>query len=179
MKEIKHIFLTGEKKVGKSTIIRKALEKEKMKPAGFWTSPYFEGGRFAGYALGKNKNGIEEIKECDKISYLLEDGTGRPIVKTFETKGVTLIEEAMNVSDLIIMDELGRFESKAFQFQDKVKECLDSKKHVVGVLQDTKTDFLDSIRNREDVKIIRVTKQNRDALVKQMKNEIHSFLLEK
>lgn len=176
-KKIKHIFLTGEKQVGKSTVIRRVLEELKLQPAGLWTVPYCENGKFAGYKIEGRKTDGEKTdgKKCggeNRISHVMEDGSVFPVVPAFETTGVKILKEAMTDTSLVVMDELGRFETKAWKFRETVIECLNRNIHVIGVVQDTKTDFLDSIREREDVWMIRVTKENREEVFEKM----HSYM---
>ena len=77
--------------------------------------------------------------------------------------GVKLLEDCFKAySDLIVMDELGFFESNAALFQNKVLEILDSDTPVLGVLKQKDIPFLNNIRNRNDVTIFVVTHGNRD-----------------
>ena len=51
MDPIRHIFLTGEKQVGKSTLWAKTLERSGIRPTGFQTLEYLVNGCFRGYRL--------------------------------------------------------------------------------------------------------------------------------
>lgn len=163
MKNKYHIFLTGEKKVGKSTIIEKVVKEHNIPLVGFKTLPYYEGERFAGYIM-KEVGMTQNFSVENKISIVLENGKVFPIIETFEKIGVNIISKAMKKSKWILMDELGRFETKALNFRRTVLKCLDGDCHVIGVIQDTETDFLDEIRNRKDVILIKVTEENRNEL---------------
>ena len=72
------------------------------------------------------------------------------------------MQNALNSdADLILLDELGFFESKAENFKEKVIEVLESDNRVIGVLKKKNTDFLNSIKERADVCVIDVDIENR------------------
>ena len=79
--------------------------------------------------------------------------------EVFNNYGVSLLEKE---ADLIIMDELGRFELNAEQFQKKVFNLLDSEQTIFGIIKAESNSFLDKIRERNDIKIFWVTEENRD-----------------
>lgn len=163
MKNKYHIFLTGEKKVGKSTIIEKVVKGNNISLVGFKTLPYYEEGRFAGYIM-KEVGMTQNFSVENRISIVLENGRVFPVIETFEKIGVNIISKAMKKSKWILMDELGRFETKALNFRRTVLKCLDGDCRVIGVIQEAETDFLDEIRNRKDVILIKVTEENRNEL---------------
>ena len=70
--------------------------------------------------------------------------------------------------DLILMDELGPNEAKAYGFQRAVEQALDSGIPVYGILQMADSEFLDRIAARDDVCVITVTEENRDSLPRQL-----------
>ncbi|WP_461811057.1 nucleoside-triphosphatase [Faecalimonas sp.] len=163
MKNNYHIFLTGEKNVGKSTIIEKVVKENNLHLVGFKTLPYYEEGRFTGYIM-KEVGMVQNFSMQNRISTVLENDKVFPIIETFENIGVTIISKSMKKSKWILMDELGRFETKAPNFRRAVMECLDGACCVIGVIQDVETDFLDEIRNRKDIVLIKVTEENRNEL---------------
>ena len=63
------------------------------------------------------------------------------------------------------MDEIGRMELCSVAFQDAVRRALDSPNPVLGTLQDRENVFLDGVRARDDVEIMRVNTANRECLV--------------
>jgi len=66
---------------------------------------------------------------------------------------------------LVVIDELGRMELFSQKFQDKVLEIFDHPLPILAVLQDSHNPFLDAIRERDGVRIIRITRKNRDEVV--------------
>ncbi|MBW9156811.1 nucleoside-triphosphatase [Clostridium tagluense] len=171
----KNIFLTGDVHVGKSTAIIRFLNKyisNSSSIAGFKTKPLYENGSLKGYYI---ENQIQP-----RISNILENmvgintdfGKGKScygIPEVFEKKGVEILCESLKIpNSIILMDELGFFEKDALEFKAQVHRTLDSQHRVLGVLKEKTNEFLNSIAAREDVKVIRVTLENRDSVAKEI-----------
>ncbi|MGH4141079.1 nucleoside-triphosphatase [Clostridium sp.] len=174
----KNIFLTGAIQVGKSTAISRFLVKYIPKSniiAGFKTKSFYENGVLSGYYIESQMNTmISNISE--NIVGINAKGEGKKcclgIPEVFEKKGVEILSESLKVpNSFILMDELGFFEKDALQFIKQVHKTLDSTHMVLGVLKEKENDFLKSISIREDVKVIRVTLENREEIV----NEINKY----
>lgn len=165
-----HIFLTGEIQVGKSTVINKTIRLLEIKYGGFKT--YFGHDRNS-----ENKtlyiNSADESKEFNEDKILVQFIEGKsPFVniQKFNTYGCQLIRDARKKSDLILMDECGKFESKALDFQSEIYKTLDESKPVLGVVRLSSKGWTDRIRNHPKVKIITVTKENRNQLPRMLYN---------
>ncbi len=66
-------------------------------------------------------------------------------------RGVPAIRRALSEADIVVLDELGRFELEVPEFTDAVKDALDALL-VVGVLKDESNWFLDGVRERTDTR---------------------------
>ena len=66
------------------------------------------------------------------------------------------------------MDELGPAEAAAQRFQTAVLAMLDGEKPVYGVLQQEDSAFLRRVAAHPRVRVVTVTKENRDALRHQL-----------
>lgn len=164
--DIKNILLTGEIQVGKSTLIKKIIDKyfkDKL-VSGFKTLPFYEDEEKQGYYIEDQlEKGVEPSLDNIVGRVLKEEQRCFGIKETFENSGVDILNRALNSkSDLILIDELGFFENNAENFKSKVKEVLVSEMRVIGVLKKKDTEFLNSIKSREDVMIIEVDKVNRE-----------------
>lgn len=93
-----------------------------------------------------------------KIFAYRENSAAKFTVKAevFNNLGVELLKQP---AELIIMDELGRFELEAEKFQKEVFSLLDSEKIVIGVIKAEANPFLDKIRQRDDLKIYKLEAQ--------------------
>ncbi|MGI6007841.1 MAG: molybdopterin-guanine dinucleotide biosynthesis protein MobB [Ruminococcus sp.] len=159
----KHIFLTGKKQVGKSTILEKAEKELGLAFCGYRTLPYEIGQVRKGFYL----HGLEEMdafqNDCP-ISVRAGERYSYPLTETFETLGTAILEQALKSEKIMLADEVGKLERDAFRFQQMFFRCLNEKKQVLGVLQDTDTPFVNAIKERPDVEIWTVTEENRECL---------------
>ena len=163
---IKNILLTGEIKVGKSTIINKIIDEyfEDCVILGFKTLPFYESDELKGYYIEDQfKKGVKH-NERNIVGRVLEkEHRCYGIKNTFENEGVDILNTALNIeSDLILLDELGFFENDSEKFKKRIIEVFESSKRVIGVLKKKDTEFLNSIKSRNDILIIEVDKNNRD-----------------
>ena len=150
-------FLTGDKGIGKSTIINHYIDMCGLKVGGFKTLRFYnEDGRVSYHIIDVSKN-----EPPNKDNFLFYKGK-RPndVYKRFDELSIVL--DGYKNFDLILMDELGPTEENAEIFKNKVIKVLDSDIIVVGVIQDAKSNFLDTIMNRKDVKIYRIDLNNRN-----------------
>jgi nucleoside-triphosphatase len=164
----KHIFLTGERNAGKSTIIRKYCDTLDFAPGGFLTLP-----------RGLRGDGGDSIfimpytpapdTETDACEVAVRKGGCAGVVsypEAFDRKGVEILEKSRGAA-LIVMDELGFMEKGALLFQRAVLGILDGDTPVLGVvkpvaLRKTESAFLDAVRGHPLVALIEVTPENRE-----------------
>lgn len=167
---MKNIFLTGEIQVGKSTLLNKVISNLKGSIGGFQTNRTVsnDSKEFFIHSL-LDKNYINKI-----ATILFNENKTKviPYTKSFEEIADSIIRKSINISDVIVLDELGFLESNAMNFQKSIFEALDSSKLVIGVLKARSTPFLDKIRERNDVIIYEVNKENRDSLLPDILNTI-------
>lgn len=157
------LFLTGEIQIGKSTAIRRALEKLPVEVGGFCT--YFGDDRFAAaHALYMREAG--ESPRYDEAHTVARFTTGQPPqfdLRRFEEIGLAALENRRG-APLIIMDECGKLERQALQFQAKVLALLDAPVPVLGVVRQDTAGWLDAIRSHPRVQLLTVTQENRDSV---------------
>lgn len=162
-----HIIITGERNVGKTTVVDKILSKFEVRPTGFRTSPYFDKkNRLVGFVMmDPSIFNIESVKHEHIIGY--SDGVNwEACPETFENYGVSLLEDAIQQKNtIILMDELGFFESEAKTFQQKVIACLDQTDiQVIAVVKKVQTDFLNTVRSHPNTELFQVDYDNRNLL---------------
>ena len=162
---MKHIFLTGEKQVGKSTLWKKALDRAAISPGGFQTLEYLVNDRFRGYRLHCLGAIPEAFGNDVPISVFLRRKCHLAVPESFEIFGTELLRLALEQGGCILMDELGTFEQNSPAFRQEVIHCLNGNCHVLGVLQKADDPFLREILHRPDVKVFTVTPENRDQLL--------------
>lgn len=107
---------------------------------------------------------MEGIENDSPISINLSKETVIPILETFDTLGVKIVNEALAHPGIMVMDEIGRFEGKSSDFKKVILASLNRERQVIGVLQKTRSSFIDQIKARDDVEVIEITRENRDAI---------------
>ena len=106
----------------------------------------------------------------------MDNGSLKGLPAVFDEIGAGILNDCLNSKpDLIVMDELGVFENKAYLFQEKVLDCLNSQIPVIGVIKDKSSPFLDLLRKRDDAIFIRVTKENRNKMKGILKTKLEQF----
>jgi len=155
----RHIFLTGEKQVGKSTLLRKVLERYAGNPGGFLTvrTDEYLKDRYSVHIFRLEDRKVPEennmLFECGKYDDTTSD--------RFDRLGCAILSECGGYS-LIVMDELGPHEADAALFRAAVLKLLDGSTPILGVLQAPCELFWPDIANRPDVKVITINESNRD-----------------
>ena len=166
-----HIFLTGDVQVGKSTIINKTLAALKIeRPGGFRSVsvPDLPDGAMSVYLLAA----AEKAPAMGDFNCVgIRKGCGRGIEKfpqAFETAGVQALKNAEQ-SRLILMDEVGRMESAAAQFSARMEALLDGSVPILGVVQKiADTPLTNAIRTHPNVRVLTVTKENREQMAQEV-----------
>lgn len=160
-----HLFFTGKRNIGKSTLLRKLLENVDhiggfvtLKTLNFYHDQ-------ATVHLLDLMNPKDSICEGNFLFACNEQKSSSGNEK-FNVLGSQVLQKSIKSDvDLIVMDELGPYEEKAKKFQEKVISILDGEIPVLGVLQDSESVFLEKIKKHEKVKLVEVTKENRDKLM--------------
>ncbi|WP_183108850.1 nucleoside-triphosphatase [Thermohalobacter berrensis] len=174
---ISNIFLTGKIKVGKSTILNKVLNKLKIIPSGFKTLPFKEKQEIKGYYIKSNLDDSNTSNELHIIAKKNKNNNWNIQHSTFDVIGVEILKNSLKAeNNVILMDELGFFESKSLKFQDYVFKCLDSEKIVLGVIKPIRTSFLNKIRNRQDTIILHININNRDKQFEKVEDILNNIL---
>lgn len=156
----KHLFLTGEIQIGKSTALKRFFDISHVRADGFLTS-------FA-------SRGEERELYIYRFDTLDGESEGWLAVK-IDSRGANIVPEAFNVygadiirasgrHGMIIMDELGVFEECAPEFKAAVFEKLDGDTPVLGVVKKREAPFLDAVRAHPNVEVVEVTSENRDMI---------------
>ncbi|MCL2736869.1 MAG: nucleoside-triphosphatase [Propionibacteriaceae bacterium] len=157
-----HVFLTGAKQVGKTTVIQRFVAQSGLGADGFVTT-WVDGdaGRRLTLSAYDSPPGAGVDVACrDQGRAVAVDG----VAGVFDIDGVRILD-ACGRRDVIIMDEVGALESSAVLFQEAVLRRLEGDVPVLGVVQPKRTAFLDAIRAHPSVTLLTVTPQNRDECV--------------
>ena len=155
-----HLFLTGRKGVGKSTLLRALLDGKRL--GGFFTR------RVTGVFDRPSIHLLQaaEDEQPSPANLVCFCGEQRP--ERFDLLGPPAAPAGR---DPAAIDELGPAEPAAQGFQAAVLAALDGEKPVYGVLQQADSAFLRRVAAHPRVRVVTVTEENRDALRQQLRGK--------
>ncbi len=155
----RHIFLTGEKRVGKSTLLQKVLAQYTGKVGGFFT---VRTDAFLPDAHSVHLFCADDKPVPGASNLLFVCGVPDPHTpERFDHLGCRALAKCENCS-LIVMDELGPHEANAALFHQTVLKRLDGDIPILGVLQAPAALFWPDITGHPEVKILEISEANRE-----------------
>ena len=168
----RHLFLTGDKQVGKSTLLRRLIEARHLDCSGFETQAFFLNGERRGFTLHGRIEMPPYQNDCICCARI-EEKRAVPVLPVFEENGVLILKRSLaSPAPFLLMDELGRLEREASGFIVQIEACLDADKRVLGVLQKCNSAHVARIAQRADVTVLTVTPENRDELLEWLCREL-------
>ena len=155
----KACLLTGGPGVGKTTIIKQALDKSQATAGGFFTEEIRAGGVRQGFRIitldGQSAILAHvDIKSPNRVSKYGVD------VQGLDRVGVAAVNKAIRECDLVVIDEIGKMELFSPAFKQAVLEAIDSNKRVLGTIMLPSHPWADEIKRHPNVASITVTRMN-------------------
>lgn len=157
-----HLFLTGVKGVGKSTLLQALLAKRSGPVGGFRTvkTQAVFPGRPSVHLL---RAALNEQPTLENFLFFCGERWDQEIAARFDRLGCAALAPCQGTA-LLLMDELGPHEAQAARFQQAVLDALDGDLPIWGVLQVADSLFLRRIAAHPQVNLYTVTPENRDTL---------------
>ena len=165
--------MTGQPGTGKTALIKEALARTKIKGGGFYTEEIRTGGIRQGFRI-ITLGGQEAILAHVSISSPYRVGKYRLDTDALDRAGVAALRQAINQSDLIVIDEIGKMELLSPQFGEAVTQIINSDRKVLGTIMLNPHPFADEIKHHPQVEVLLVTRDNRP----QVMNEVLGWLAE-
>lgn len=171
------IFLTGIPRCGKSTLLEAIINRIPRKQ-GFLTREMKKAGRRTGFEISTAAGEKATLASVDSTSSLKVSKYGVDI-PVFEAMLPPLF--SFGKHDLLYIDEVGQMELYSDTFQDLVRGYLAAPNSFIGTLSAVYDhSLIGEIRQRSDVRIIEVKKENRGYLsedpLKILRLQAQSFL---
>jgi len=167
---MKNIMITGYPRTGKTTLIKKIVEKTTKNIAGFYTEEIRnELGKREGFMVIGIRTGKKGL--LAHVNIKGDKKVGKYYVALQEFEEIAL-EEMKIKTDIMIIDEIGKMELFSRQFKEKLLECLDSKNVLATITMRGGGAFVEQIKKREDVELLEITVENREAMVQKIITKI-------
>jgi nucleoside-triphosphatase len=169
-----NLLITGFPGVGKTTfIIRLSEALEELHPCGFVTREIREAGTRVGFGIAGFDGSHRLLSHID-ITNRYRVGKYGVDIDGFEEYLATLDLEG-TAKRPVIIDEIGKMECYSPLFRDIVVGLLESDRLFIATIAGKGTPFIESIKKRQDVILVEITRENRDLLMEPVLETIRSF----
>jgi nucleoside-triphosphatase len=156
-------LLTGRPGVGKTTCLRRTLERLGRPAGGFFTEELRERGARVGFAL--------VALDGRRATFAHVGRAGPPRVgkygvdvEALDRVGVPAVRAAIAAGRLVVIDEIGKMELASAAFREVVEAALRSPVPLLGTVLVAPHPWADRIKTWPGVTLVEVTTANRDAL---------------
>ncbi len=169
----KNMLLTGIPGIGKTTLIRNVLSLLGRESAtGFYTEEIREQGTRRGFRI-RTLSGDEGILAHIDVKSPYRVSKYGVNVLEFERVAIPAITGGSGATArIVVIDEIGKMECFSEAFKKSVVAALDSDKTVLATIALHGDAFVESLKKRPDVTLIRITETNRDQLPKAVADEL-------
>ncbi len=172
-----NILLTGEKGVGKSTLVSTILTSFHLPYQALFTERIFKDERVYGFGL---KN--EKERSLEMFAYennFTESGYFRYLVDitVFEKKGLAILSSIRSETKLFVIDEIGIMEREAGRFLEKFWQLLQSPLLVLAVIQKRAEYIWEQIGADSGCRIFEITRENRESVAKDILRLLNEILV--
>ncbi len=168
---IRKLLLTGRPGCGKTTLIKRVVNKLALPASGFYTEEIRERGERVGFKII-----TLESKEAvfARVDFKTPERLGKYglDLSALETIAVAALRAAVRARQLVVIDEIGPMELRSALFREAVNEALDSAAPILGTITARSFPFTDAIKKRPDVTMIEVRPNNRDQLVTELSDQL-------
>ena len=159
--------LYGQPGTGKTALIKEALARTKVKGGGFYTEEIRTGGIRQGFRI-VTLDGQEAILAHVGISSPYQVSKYRVDTGALDRVGVSALRQALQETDLIVIDEIGKMELLSPQFKETVTQALNSGQKVLGTIMLNPHPFADDIKRHPEVEVLLVTRDNRTEVMQKI-----------
>jgi len=170
---VNNILLTGAPSSGKTTVIKKIVERLPCPANGFYTQEERKGGKRVGFLM-KTLDGKQGYLAHQDIQSPFNIRRYRVSVGNIEDIAVPAIIPRKGA--VIILDEIGKMECFSEAFKKAALAALAARNIVIGTITLGGDDFIQEIKQRRDSEVIEVTLENRHVLPDEMLERITHLL---
>lgn len=161
------LLVTGPPGSGKTTLVRRILDRLPCPADGFFTEEVREHGRRVGFRLVTLDGKSAFLAHVD-WRHLPRVGRYGVDTRVLDTLAVEAIRKAVEQRALVVVDEIGPMELLSPTFRDTVVWALDQGACLLGTIVWRPIPFADQLKRRTDVVVVEISPKNRDELVDEL-----------
>ncbi|UCD15940.1 MAG: AAA family ATPase [Candidatus Omnitrophota bacterium] len=169
----KNIFLTGAPSSGKTTVIKKVIERLPIASNGFYTEEERKGEKRTGFLMKTldARTGYLAHEDIKSEFAVRRFGVSIENIETIAVPSIAPVDD-----HVIILDEIGKMECFSPVFKEAAVKALNCANIVIGTIAFGGDEFILEIKKRQDLEIIEVTPENRDSLPDLILEKVSSLL---
>ncbi len=157
----RHVLLTGRPGVGKTTVLTRLAELLKgRRVAGFVTGEMRKGGQRQGFGATTFSGGSCVLA---RVGFSSPHRVGRYGVDVAAFEALVL-PELSRPCHVLLIDEIGKMECFSAAFVERIRKQLDGRVPIVATVAASGGGFIAEVKQRPDVELWQVTRENRDQL---------------
>ena len=169
------LLITGTPGIGKTTLIRAVLKKlEGVECAGFYTEEKRHQGQRIGFKIITLDGQEGTLASIGRTAPTI--GRYTVHVEEFEKLMLSQLDTEITRAELYVIDEIGKMELLSRKFRNKVIDLLAQPSNLLGTIAKKGKGFIEQIKDRNDIEIIEITRDNRDQLPDQIARKIKKDL---
>jgi nucleoside-triphosphatase len=163
-----NILVTGPPGCGKSTLIEKVINRMEEPVGGFFTKEIKDKGRRVGFSINTvdGREGVLAHENCKSQWRVGKYGVN---LKDIDSLAVPAMVPT-GKKEIIVIDEIGKMECFSLLFRDTLMRVLNAPHWIIGSIALKGGQFIQRIKERNDVHLIHISAQNRNMLVEKIIN---------
>jgi nucleoside-triphosphatase len=167
------VLVTGPPGIGKTTLMTRIVSALTIPVFGFFTREIRQAGNRVGFAIETfsepHRQGI--LSHIDTMSRHKVGRYGVDLT-TFEKIALPELESGLRANSLIVMDEIGKMELLSDKFKILAEKIIDSDTALLATVLLKPNPFVDRLKRRGNIELIKLTAANRDNLVEKIKAKL-------
>ena len=163
---MKNILLEGRSGIGKTTVMQSlaAQLSQSYTLGGFLTTEIRQDGQRVGFRLETFAGDVVTLAHID-FPIGARVGKYRVDQTVFERIGVNGLQRALQESQILLIDEIGKMELLSGRFQQVVWQCLDSAIPTIATIMQKPHPFVERVKARKDIRLVQLTHDNREQTI--------------
>jgi nucleoside-triphosphatase len=164
----KVVLLTGEPRVGKTTVIQKIIEHLDCDFSGFYTQEIREGSERTGFKI-ISFEGVEKILAHVNIKSSFRVSKYGVDLQALDLVVAESLEKAVQQNkSVFVIDEIGAMEILSKNFCVVVSKLLSGNFLVIGTIVKRSFPFTDKIKSMPNVTLLEVSRDNQEIIVQEV-----------